>query len=585
VLTTSWNLSRPHPRNPNPGGLLLPALACLLASLHPNLAAQSAVARGFPNSLKPALSSIEAHQILAHTTVLASDEFEGRAPASRGEELTVAYLQNAFANMGLKPGHTDGTFIQKVPLTSTKSEIQAQLHLPSGTVELQRPQDYVGWSPRYESQVEVAKSELVFVGYGVLAPEYQWDDYKDQDVRGKTLVMLVNDPAIPDPKDPAKLDDRQFKGRAMTYYGRWTYKFEIAQTKGAAAAILIHETGPAGYPYFVVINSWSRETFDLRERTQQPIAVASWMSLERARSMLAACGEDFEALKRKAVRRDFKPVPLGAQVTFKVRNTFRQVESQNVLARLEGSDPKLKQAHVIYTSHWDHLGQDPKLSGDTIFNGAADNAVGTACLLEMAEAFTRLKTPPKRSILFLAVTAEEQGLLGSKHYASHPVYPLSRTLANINLDGANTWGRTADLAIIGFGNSTLDDLVIAGARFQNRDVRPEPTPEKGYFYRSDHFEFAKVGVPALYLDKEAVVYLDHPGDYGRQKREAYIEKDYHKVSDHVRPDWDLTGAVEDAQLLTYVGWRVAQGSEYPRWKPGTEFKARREAMLRSSTGR
>lgn len=545
----------------------------------------SPVANGFPQPLKPGLESITTGELLEHIKILASDQFEGRGPGSRGEELTVMYLEEKFKRLGLKPGNPNGTFIQQVPLTGVKSEISARLHIQGKTQDLQFPQDYVAWSPRFDEKVEVKESELVFVGYGVEAPEFQWDDYKGLDVRGKTLVMLVNDPAVPDPNNPGKLDDSVFKGRAMTYYGRWTYKFEIAAAKGAAAAILIHETGPAGYPYFVVINSWSRENFDLTERSQTPIAVASWMNLDRAKAMLASCGQDFDNLKKQAIRRDFKPVPLGARVSFAVKNKTRAVESRNVAALLEGSDPKLKEELVVLTSHWDHLGRDPKLTGDQIFNGAADNASGTAALLEMAQAFGSLPVKPRRSILFLAVTAEEQGLLGAKHYATHPLYPLEKTLANINIDGLNTWGRTRDLAIVGFGNSNLDDLVREGAGFQGRQVGPEPTPEKGYFYRSDHFEFAKVGVPALYLEKEANVYVDKPADYGRQKREAYIDKDYHKVSDDVKADWDLAGAVEDIQLMTFIAWRVAEGDKYPEWSPGTEFRQRRLDMLKRAGGR
>ena len=561
-------------------GLVQFAACGLLLLTSINQYAASPVASGFPAPLKPALESLTGPGLLKHIQILASDEFEGRAPASKGEELTVGYLEKQFKELGLKPGNPDGTYIQNVPLTGVKAETSARLKLNGSWTDLQFPQDFVAWSPRFDSQVDVQESDLIFVGYGVVAPEYQWDDYKGVDVKGKTLVMLVNDPAVPDPVDPSKLDDRSFKGRAMTYYGRWTYKFEIAAAKGAAAAVIIHETGPAGYPYFVVINSWSREHFDLRERSETPVAVASWMSLDRAKAMLAACGQDLDALKRQAVRPDFKPVPLSGKISFAVKNTMRPVDSRNVIAKLEGSDPKLREEHVIYTSHWDHLGRDPKLAGDQIFNGAADNASGTAALLEIAGAYAKLPKKPARSILFLAVTAEEQGLLGAKHYATHPLYPLKATLANINMDGLNTWGRTKDLAIVGYGNSTLDDLVREGAGFQGRTVGPEPTPEKGYFYRSDHFEFAKVGVPALYLEKEAVVYLGKSADYGRSKREAYIDKDYHKVSDEVKPDWDLGGAVEDVQLMTFIGWKVAETAKFPEWSPGNEFRQRRVEMMR-----
>ena len=426
-------------------------------------------------------------------------------------------------------------------------------------------------------------SDVVFVGYGVVAPEYGWDDYKDVDVKGKTIVMLINDPAIPDPQDPSRLDEKMFRGKAMTYYGRWTYKYEIASKKGAAAAVIIHETGPAGYPYEVVENSWSGENFDTQkaDKNMGHVAVQSWISFGTAKKLFHMSGRDFEALKRAAIRNDFKPVSLQAKASFLIKNTLRDVDSRNVLAKLEGSDPKLKNEYVIYTAHWDHLGKDEKLQGDQIFNGAADNAAGVASLLEIARAYTRLKTSPKRSILFLSVTAEEKGLLGSRYYAENPLYPLSKTLANINMDGTNLWGRTRDIVVVGLGNSTLDDDTKVVADSQGRVVKPDPEPEKGFFYRSDHFEFAKRGVPAL-DPNEGTEIIGKPAGYGQQKRDEYTSKDYHKVSDEVKSDWDFSGAIEDLQLLFQVGYRVANTEPFPEWKPGTEFKAVREEMLKSS---
>jgi Zn-dependent M28 family amino/carboxypeptidase len=419
----------------------------------------------------------------------------------------------------------------------------------------------------------------------VVAPEYGWDDYKGLDARGKTLVMLVNDPPVPDPKDPSKLDPATFKGSAMTYYGRWTYKYEIASEKGAEAVILIHETGPAGYPFSVVQGSWGRENFDIApvEGTEPPrrVAVEGWIGLDKAKELLGAAGLDFDTLKKQAVGRDFRPVPLNAKAQFEITNSLREVKSKNVVARLEGSDPALKAETVIYTAHWDHLGIDRSLQGDQIYNGAADNASGVATVLEIARAFTQVQPAPRRSILFLTVTAEEQGLLGAKYYGEHPLYPLDKTLADINLDVVNLWGKTKDIISIGMGQSELDDLLVEAARARGRTVSPDAEPEKGYYYRSDHFEFAKRGVPAL-DPKGGRDYIDRPADYGEKKEAEYTEKDYHKVSDEVKSDWDLSGAVEDARLALEVGYRVSQGDQYPQWKPESEFRAIREAQLNAA---
>ncbi|MCI0488213.1 MAG: M28 family peptidase [Blastocatellia bacterium] len=531
--------------------------------------------------IKPALQSMTADGLLQHTKVLSSDEYEGRAPGTKGEELTVSYLTEQFKRLGLKPGNPDGTYTQKVPLVGFKAESSASFNAAGKKMDLEFPNDYVAVSRRFIPEVKVENSDIVFVGYGVVAPEYGWNDYKDVDVKGKTIVMLVNDPAIPDPNDPSKLDEKMFKGQAMTYYGRWTYKYEIASEKGAAAAIIVHETGPAGYPYEVVSGSFGRENFDIQtpDKNMNRVAVESWITLDQAKRLFSASGKDFDSLKKEALKKDFKPVALGATASFNVKNTLREVASQNVAAKLEGADPKLKDEYVIYTAHWDHLGRDEKLTGDQIFNGALDNASGTAGLLMLAEAYTKLKPPPSRSILFLAVTAEEKGLLGAKFYANNPLYPLERTLANINMDGVNQWGRTKDMVVIGYGNSTLDDILEKAAKGQGRTLAPDAEPEKGFFYRSDHFEFAKQGVPALYTDS-GVNYIDKPAGYGQQKRDEYTTRDYHKVSDEIKNDWDLGGAVEDLQLLFEVGYQVASGDKYPEWKPGTEFKAKREEMLK-----
>jgi Zn-dependent M28 family amino/carboxypeptidase len=531
--------------------------------------------------LQPALDIFTGEDLLRHTRVLASDEFEGRAPGTKGEDLTVKYLVQQFERLGLKPGNPDGTFIQKVPLVGITGEPQASFLSAGKRLELKPKTDYLALSRRQVGEAHVKNSDMVFVGYGVVAPEYGWDDYKDIDVKNKTIVMLINDPPVPDSRDSSKLDENMFKGRAMTYYGRWTYKYEIAAEKGAAAALIVHETGPAGYPWEVVSAGSGRENFELRrpDKNMGRVAVESWISLDTAKRVLAMAGLDFETLKRAAASKEFKPVRLKVKANLHIKNRLRDIDSQNVIAKGEGSDPKLKDEYVIYSAHWDHLGKDDSLQGDQIFNGALDNASGVATLLELAEAFTRLKTAPKRSVLFLSVTAEEKGLLGAKHYAENPLYPLAKTVANINMDGVNQWGRTKDIVVVGMGHSTLEDDLADAARIQGRVLQPDPEPEKGFYYRSDHFELAKQGVPALYTDS-GTDYVGKSPEYSQQKRDEYTHHDYHRVTDEVKSDWDLAGAVDDARLLFLVGLRVADSGTMPEWKPGTEFKPKREAMLK-----
>lgn len=527
---------------------------------------------------EPPGAGIEGRAMLDHIRVLASDAYEGRLPGTPGEERTVAYLIEQFKNASLKPGNPDGTFVQEVPLVGSRTEARGSLRAGERTIELATADDWVGVSRRQVPEVRVEGSEVVFVGYGVVAPECDWDDYKGADLRGKTLVMLVGDPPVPDPDDPEKLDEKVFRGRAMTYYGRWTYKYEIGSEKGAAAVLLVHETGPAGYPYEVVRGNAGRESFDVpaADGNAGRVAVESWIALETAKKLCEATGRSFDELKAAAVRRDFRPIALGATFDATLKRKQREVRSRNVVARLEGSDPALRGEHVIYTAHWDHLGRDETLKGDLIYNGAADNASGTAMLLEIARAYVRAKPRPKRSVIFLAVTAEEQGLLGAKYYAAHPLYPIDKAVANINMDVINLWGRTKDVTSVGLGQTTLDDLLAEVAEERGRVVGPDPEPEKGMYFRSDHFEFAQVGVPALNA-KGGMSYVGKPADFGRQKRDEYTRNDYHKPSDEVKADWDLSGAAEDAGVLFEVGRRVADGRHTPEWKAGSEFRERRKA--------
>ncbi len=531
---------------------------------------------------EPPARPIDPARMLEHIKILASDDFEGRAPGTPGEEKTVAYLIEKFRALGLSAGNPDGTFVQEVPLVGSRTTAEGAIAVGGRTIELESTADWVGVSPRQEPKAAVEGSEVVFVGYAAVAPEFDWDDVKGADLKGKTLVMLVGDPPVPDPADPSKLDPAVFGGRAMTYYGRWTYKYEFAEKVGAAAALIVHEEGPAGYPFEVVVGSRTLENFDLPadDRAAGRPAIEGWLTLATARRLFEAAGLDFDAQKAAAARRDFRPVPIGdATARFTAENALRSIRSRNVMARLEGSDPARRDQHVVYTAHWDHLGRDPKLDGDQIYNGAADNASGVAALLELAGALSRSEPRPARSALFLAVTAEEKGLLGSQYYAENPLWPLATTAANINMDVLNLWGPTEDVVSVGRGLSTLDDLYADLAAARGRRVGPDPEPEKGMYYRSDHFSFARAGVPALNA-KGGTAYRGRPADYGLQKRQDYTRNDYHKVTDEVKPDWDLDGAAEDITLLLDLGRRVADADAMPEWKPGSEFRAVREASLR-----
>ena len=531
--------------------------------------------------LQPAMEAITPDGLLAHIKVLASDEFEGRAPGTKGEELSVKYISDQFKKIGLKPGNPDGTYTQEVPLAGIKSEPRMSFTIGDKTIDLKYPDDFVASSARLQPEIKVDKSDVVFVGYGIVAPEYGWDDYKDVDVRGKTLLMLIGDPPIPDSKDPSKLDEKMFKGKAMTYYGRWTYKYEIAAQKGAAAAIIVHETQPAAYPWQVVRSSWGKENFELDNpnKNMDAVSARSWITLDVAKRIVSDCGQDFEALKKPAVTKDFRPVTLNAKAGIQIKQQIREFKSHNVIGKLEGSDAKLKDEYVIYTAHWDHLGRHPELQGDQIFNGAIDNASGVASIMQIAAAFMKVNPPPKRSVLFMATTAEEAGLLGAKFYAEHPLYPLEKTLADINIDGVNPWGKTHDLEDLTNGNSALDDLLGQAAARHGRVMKPNSEPEKGGFYRVDSFEFAKAGVPVLHAAR-GIEIIGKPPEYGKQKRDEFVAKHYHQPSDEVDPAWDLSGAVQDLQLLFEVGYQVANGDKFPEWKAGSEFKAKREAMLK-----
>ncbi|MDP9143361.1 MAG: M28 family metallopeptidase [Actinomycetota bacterium] len=521
----------------------------------------------------PPTPALDGDRLMGHITMLASDSFLGRAPGSLGEERTVEYLEREFRALGLQPGNPDGTYIQNVPLVGITGDPAMVLTIEGRGVpqQLRFRDEFVAWSRHVTDSVRVSGSELVFIGYGTKAPEFSWDDLKGADLQGKTLVVLVNDPPL--------ADTTQFGGRAMTYYGRWTYKYEQAAALGAAGMLIIHEDGPAGYPWGVV-QGMGGEKFDLvtPDRNLGRAPMEGWIHLDVARRLLALAGQDFDSLKARAATREFTPVPLGLTASLGIRNTLRTLDSRNVVAKVEGSDPVLRDEYVIYTAHWDHFGVGDAVDGDSIYNGAADNASGTAGLLEMARAFQELPTKPRRSVLFLAVTAEEQGLLGSEYYARTPLHPLAKTVANINVDVLNMDGRTSDLVVIGLGASELDDYLREAAGVQGRAVLPDPESEKGFYYRSDHFNFAKVGVPALYTDV-GVTFEGQPAGYGAERSADWNTNRYHKPSDEVLPSWKPDGAIQDLELFFRVGYRVAQADSMPRWAPGNEFRARREASL------
>ena len=523
------------------------------------------------------LPSIDMTAVVSHTKVLSSDLFEGRAPGTKGEELTVNYLIDQFKKVGLKPGNTDGTYIQKVPLVGI-TPAPAPMVFKKGSAQqtLKWKDDIVAWTKHVAETASLDKSELVFVGYGVVAPEFDWDDYKGLDVKGKTLVMLVNDPPVPDPANASELDPKTFGGKAMTYYGRWTYKYEIGAQKGAAGVLLIHETGPAGYP-FSVVQGKTGEQFDLitPDKNMGRAAIEGWITLEQGQNLLKMAGLDFDALKKQAATREFKPVPLGVTASMTIHNKLRTIDSKNVLARLDGADPQLKDQFVVFTAHWDHFGKN----AGGIFHGAEDDALGCASLIEMARAFTKVSVPPRRSILFMAVTSEEQGLLGSEYYSVTPVYPIAKTAADINMDSWNVHGRTKDLTLVGYGASELDDYARDATGEQGRLVHGDAEPEKGFYYRSDHFNFAKQGVPALDPDG-GMDFVGKPAGYGQKMRDEWNEQRYHKPADVVMPEWDMTGTREDLKVFFTVGYRVAQADKMPEWKPGNEFKAKRDAMLK-----
>lgn len=526
---------------------------------------------GKEQKLESALESITAEDLAKDVEILSSDEYEGRFPATKGEEKTIQFLKEEFEKLGLKPGNGK-SFFQEVPMVEITTDPETKLEIKGDKKSFQFTygSEFVAVTLRVVEEVNLADSEMVFVGYGVVAPEYNWNDYEGIDVKGKTVVMLVNDPGF------ATEDPELFNGRAMTYYGRWTYKFEEAARQGAEGVFIVHETEPAAYGWGVVEKGWTGPQFSLisEDNNMSRCAVEGWLTLETAKKIFEDAGQNYEELKLSAAKRGFKAIPTGLKASIALKNRIRQAKSKNVIALLPGS--ARADEYIFLMAHWDHFGIDTSLEGDQIYNGALDNATGTAALIELAEAFIKFETPPDRSIVFLSATAEEQGLLGSEFYATHPLYPRTKTVAAINMDALNIHGRMKDITVIGYGNSELDAYIEAATAELGRRVRPDPQPEKGSFYRSDHFSFAKQGIPALY-PTSGIDHVDHGEDWTLARKNEYTAKNYHKPSDEYDPNWDLSGAIEDLRLLFKVAYRLSMESTFPNWKEGTEFKARRDA--------
>ena len=514
----------------------------------------------------PPAVAISAAEYERHIVTLASDEFEGRKPGTAGERKTVDYLVAEFKKLGLQPGNR-GAWTQEVPIVEITAGTDAELKL--GDAALAYGKDMVIWTKRVAPEVTLADSPLVFVGHGVVAPEAGWNDYAGVDMRGKTAVILINDPGF------ATGDEKLFRGRAMTYYGRWTYKFEEAARQGAAAAIIIHDDEPAAYPWDTVQNSWMGPQLDTAspDGNAGRIAIEGWVTRAAGDALLQANGLSYADLVKAASRPGFKPIELRQRASGSLRNAIRRASSSNVLAMIPGS--KRPDEVVVYMAHWDHLGRSLGRSGDNIFNGALDNASGTAGLLAIAKAFAESPRRPERSVVFLGLTLEESGLLGSAYYASNPVFPLRKTVAALNMDAMSWGGPTRDVSVIGFGASQLEEYLAVAAKTQDRVLRMEPTPEKGFFYRSDHFNFAKVGVPALYF-KMGVEDREKGVEWARAKQAEYTLRDYHKPSDEWRPGTDLRGSLEDLALLHAVGARLAREKRFPNWYPSSEFRSARD---------
>jgi len=528
------------------------------------------------NRIKPSLAGITVEDMKDRISVLASDDFLGRAPSTEGEVKTINYLAEQFKQVGLKPANK-GSFFQEVPLLKLTADASMRLDISGGksNISLKFSDDFIGGTPQVTQLVKINNSDIVFVGYGINSPENGWNDYAGLDVKGKTVLMLVNDPGY------ATSDTNLFNGRTMTIYGRWTYKFDEAARQGASAAIIIHETGAAAYPWAVVQNSWTGSQFYLvdNDLSRSNLQLQSWVTTEGAQKIFESAGLDYNKIISSAAKRGFKPVDMNLKASIQFKNKVEYTKSNNVAAVWPGTDQS--DEYIIYTAHWDHFGVNPAFKGDSILNGALDNATGTAALIEIAKAFTKLPEKQNRSILFLAVTCEEQGLLGSQFYAENPLFPLNKTVAVINMDALNIFGKTKDMTIIGFGNSRLDDYAVAVLKKKGRYANPDPAPEKGGYFRSDHFSFAKAGVPSLYLST-GIDNIEHGKEWAMAESEKWIMDNYHKPSDNYEPDkWKFDGMIEDIKVYFEIGYNLSVIREFPNWNAGSPFKSIRDQMMKN----
>ncbi len=503
---------------------------------------------------------------------LADDLLEGRGPASRGDALARKYIASQLGFLGLRPGGQNGSWEQPIEVLSVRASAPKVWSFAADgkKVDLAWHEDYIAGSGVPEAQAKIDGAEVVFVGYGIQAPEYGWDDFKGVDLKGKILLMLNNDPDW----DPAL-----FAGTTRLYYGRWVYKYESAARQGAAGAIIIHTTPSAGYPWQVVQTSWTGPQFELPPAGEPRIQVKAWATEAATRRLLAAAGKNLDELLAAARQKDFQPVPLGIRSSLTLANEVSRTQTANVLGLLPGSDPRFKDQVVIFSAHHDHLGQgEPDGDKDVIYNGAVDNAAGVSQVLAIARAITSLPQPPRRSVLFLFFAAEEQGLLGSNYYATHPTFLPGRIAAIVNFDGGNIWGKTRDITLIGAGKSSLDQVASGFAAAAGRTVKPDQFPDKGFFYRSDQFNLAKIGVPALYFD-EGTDFIGRPAGWGKEQIERWTQVQYHQPSDEWSPDWNLDGMVEDARIGLFCGLAVTETPVLPAWNPGDEFEAARKRAL------
>lgn len=524
-----------------------------------------------PREVHEAAREIDADSLRAPIRFLADDVLEGRGPATPGDTLTQLYLSTQMEFLGLEPGAPDGGWLQPFDVVGLNADLpDAWTFAKDGSsVAFDKADEWIAFSGVQEPEATIDGAEVVFVGYGIQAPEYEWDDFKGRDLSGKVLLMLNNDP---------DWDPELFEGDTRLYYGRWTYKYESAARQGAAGAIVIHTTPSAGYPWQVVETSWSGTQFELPAEGEPRIRIGAWLTQDASRRLVELAGHDLDELTEAARSRDFEPVPLGVTTSLTLETTIDRVQTANVLGVLPGSDPELSKEVVVYTAHHDHLGKAADKEGDSIYNGALDNGAGVSQVLAIAKALAALPEPPKRSSLFLFVAAEEQGLLGSEYYAAHPSFPPGRIAANLNYDGGNIWGETKDVTLIGMGKSSLDQVARRVIEAQGRRLEPDQFPDKGYYYRSDQFSLAQIGVPALYFDT-GTEFVGRPEGWGKETLDAWTETHYHQPSDELTPEWNFDGMIQDALVGFYAGVILGNAPEMPTWNPGDEFEAARQEAL------